>query len=72
MPTPPSTSNFRDYVQNPAFVPTWLRGPVASRMLMAMAAQFDWPMVKAMRASPDYAEGPLAFAEKRLPRWSSD
>ena len=38
----------------------------------AMAAQFDWPMVKAMRASPDYAEGPLAFAEKRLPRWSSD
>jgi len=41
MPAPPSTSNFRDYVQNPAFVPTWLRGPIASRMLVAMAAQFD-------------------------------
>lgn len=35
----------------------------------ALAAQNDLPAVKAMRASPDYAEGPRAFAEKREPIW---
>ena len=38
----------------------------------AMTAQADLPMVKAMRASRDYVEGPRAFAEKRSPRWSGD
>ncbi|MFW2829193.1 enoyl-CoA hydratase-related protein [Sphingomonas sp. ID0503] len=33
-------------------------------------AQFDWPEVSAMRASPDAIEGPRAFAEKRAPRWN--
>lgn len=37
----------------------------------AMAGQLDWPLVQAMRASPDYVEGPRAFAEKRAPRWSA-
>ncbi len=36
----------------------------------AMNAQFNWPAVTAMRASPDYTEGPRSFAEKRLPRWT--
>lgn len=35
----------------------------------AMSAQFGWPPVVAMRSSPDYVEGPRAFAEKRSPRW---
>ncbi len=39
--TPPSTSNFRDYVQDPTQVPTWLRGPIGSRILYSIAAQFD-------------------------------
>lgn len=38
----------------------------------ALAAQAEWPMVRAMRASPDYVEGPRAFAEKRPARWSTD
>lgn len=38
----------------------------------AMGEQGEWPMVRAMRASPDYREGPRAFAEKRPPLWSSD
>lgn len=36
----------------------------------AMDAQWHWPAVRAMRASPDAMEGPRAFAEKRPPRWS--
>jgi crotonobetainyl-CoA hydratase len=36
----------------------------------AMKAQWDWPAVQAMRASPDYGEGARAFAEKRPPRWA--
>jgi len=36
----------------------------------AMREQMGWPMVEAMRASPDYAEGARAFAEKRPPRWA--
>jgi enoyl-CoA hydratase/carnithine racemase len=35
----------------------------------ALERQWEWPAVKAMRASPDYLEGPRAFAEKRPPRW---
>ena len=29
----------------------------------------DYPAVRAMRASEDFVEGPLAFAEKRPPQW---
>lgn len=38
----------------------------------ALAAQDDMPAVKAMRASPDYAEGPRAFSEKRKPIWRDE
>lgn len=31
---------------------------------------WDYPAMKAMLASADAAEGPLAFAEKRTPQWS--
>ncbi|PTR12562.1 enoyl-CoA hydratase/isomerase-like protein [Novosphingobium sp. GV055] len=41
-------------------------------LALAIAGQGDLPMVQAMRASPDYVEGPRAFAEKRLPHWSCD
>lgn len=35
----------------------------------ALAQQVRWTEVRAARASPDAIEGPLAFAEKRSPRW---
>ena len=37
----------------------------------AMRAQFDYPAVKALFASGDAIEGPLAFAQKRPPRWKA-
>ncbi len=38
----------------------------------AMVAEWEYPAMKAMLASVDFIEGPLAFAEKRAPRWKSD
>jgi len=37
----------------------------------AMKDQWEDPEFKAMLASPDVVEGPLAFAEKRAPRWTN-
>lgn len=37
---------------------------------IALREQGGWPAVIAMRSSPDYREGPRAFAEKRSPRWA--
>lgn len=36
----------------------------------AIRGQFDYPAVKALFASGDAVEGPLAFAQKRSPRWN--
>lgn len=38
-------------------------------MALPDAFHHDFPAVAAMRASDDAREGPLAFAEKRTPRW---
>lgn len=37
---------------------------------LAQAILDDYPAVQALRKSDDFAEGPLAFAEKRAPNWS--
>lgn len=34
-----------------------------------MEGEWDYPTMKALLASEDYIEGPVAFAEKRAPRW---
>ncbi|HWS65781.1 MAG TPA: hypothetical protein VN325_23725 [Steroidobacteraceae bacterium] len=47
-----------------------LRGLSAS-VEEAMVAEWEHPAMKAMLASVDFIEGPLAFAEKRAPRWKS-
>jgi crotonobetainyl-CoA hydratase len=36
----------------------------------AIIEQWDYPAMVRMLASQDYVEGPLAFAEKRAPRWT--
>lgn len=38
-------------------------------LAQAMIEQWDYPAMKAMLASEDYIEGPVAFAEKRRPQW---
>ena len=48
---------------------TVLRGLAESSVDAALAAQSNYPAVKAMRSSQDFIEGPLAFAEKRKPAW---
>jgi E-phenylitaconyl-CoA hydratase len=34
------------------------------------AAEHAWDLVKGHRSHPDYTEGPIAFAERRTPRWT--
>lgn len=46
-----------------------LRG-LSSDISQAMREAWDYPAIKAMLASADAVEGPVAFVEKRLPRWS--
>ena len=36
-----ASTNFRDYVQDPLSVPSWLRGPVTGPFMVSMAVQFD-------------------------------
>jgi len=49
---------------------TVLRGLDEPSLDAAMKNQASYPAVVAMRASKDAVEGPLAFSEKRPPRWS--
>ena len=42
-----------------------LQGTLAA----ALAEQWDYPAMKALFASGDVVEGPLAFSQKRAPRW---
>ncbi len=49
---------------------TVLRGLDEPSLDAAMKNQAAYPAVVAMRASKDVVEGPLAFSEKRPPRWS--
>lgn len=48
-----------------------VRGQSEPSVQAAMAAQMDYPAVRAMLASDDRKEGVRAFREKRAPRWSS-
>lgn len=36
------------------------------------APQYGWELLKSQWAHPDFREGPLAFAEKREPKWNPD
>ena len=36
---------------------------------MAEAMQYGWELLLAHREHPDSQEGPIAFAEKREPKW---
>ncbi|WP_240612130.1 enoyl-CoA hydratase-related protein [Brevundimonas vesicularis] len=46
------------------------KGAAAASVQDAYAAQTDYPAVRALFRSADVREGPLAFAQKRPPRWS--
>lgn len=41
VPSYVASTNFRDYVQDPQVVPSWLRGPVTGPFMVSMAIQFD-------------------------------
>ena len=46
-----------------------MRGLGEPTVEAALGALWNYPAVKAWKASEDYAEGPRAFAEKRRPVW---
>lgn len=45
----------------------WERSAASPDLQEAMTADYD--SLRRLRESPDFKEGPLAFAEKRRPRW---
>ena len=45
-----------------------LRG-LSTTVAEGMSGEWEFPGMKAMLASQDAAEGPAAFAEKRIPVW---
>lgn len=45
------------------------RGADEATTADAYAKQMSYPAVRALFRSPDFREGPLAFAQKRAPRW---
>ena len=46
------------------------RGLEAGGLEMALKAQYECPLLKALETSEDFAEGRLAFLEKRKPQWT--
>ena len=46
-----------------------LRGLDEPSLQAAIEHQDAYPAVRALRSSDDFVEGPLAFAEKRAPKW---
>ncbi|HEX7852245.1 MAG TPA: enoyl-CoA hydratase-related protein [Sphingobium sp.] len=46
-----------------------VRWGLAAPVEQAIVEQWSYPAMTAMLASEDYVEGPVAFTEKRAPRW---
>jgi crotonobetainyl-CoA hydratase len=46
-----------------------IRGLAEPSLAAALTAQRDYPAIAAMFRSEDFIEGPMAFAQKRPPRW---
>ncbi len=45
------------------------KGLESASLAAALGEQFSYPAIKAMLASEDFREGPMAFAQKRKPDW---
>ena len=45
------------------------KGLESASVAAAQGEQFSYPAIKAMIASEDFREGPMAFAQKRKPDW---